>query len=322
MVGWANYMRTPHPDAVRRRISAHLTYDMDGRVEQHVDFDFAAHTQGIKKSEYAYAASNWPLFRHTNPNLNCIGHEYEDGGKPFSHSRPMPTVQLEAIINAHKWTFDTIIRAEPVLYTTEISHDQLTRRRHQDPGDWVMNNIMDGLGATEAKTLSPDFDPSFFLPTIKKQAAPTAKSRAGLRQKILRGERKCTFNDAVYIGWIGGQEANQWSRRVWYTLRKYNHSPLAPWQDGIHLYDAICGTIMAESAGNPFAYNRNVSGWLPGGKRGPSADRGLVQINDRAWPDISDAEAYDPAFAINFIVKHFPSKPHWWHGFKAWKARR
>ena len=55
MVGWANYMRTPHPDAVRRRISAHLTYDMDGRVEQHVDFDFAAHTQGIKKSEYAYA---------------------------------------------------------------------------------------------------------------------------------------------------------------------------------------------------------------------------------------------------------------------------
>ena len=230
---------------------------------------------------------------------------------------------MEAIINAHKWTFDTIIRAEPVLYTTEISHDQLTRRRHQDPGDWVMNNIMDGLGATEAKTLSPDFDPSFFLPDDQ-EAKPRRQPSLALAyaKRFCAASANARSTTPSTSAGLAGRKPTSGHAASGTPCASTTTVPLAPWQDGIHLYDAICGTIMAESAGNPFAYNRNVSGWLPGGKRGPSADRGLVQINDRAWPDISDAEAYDPAFAINFIVKHFPSKPHWWHGFKAWKARR
>ena len=322
MVGWAPYMRTPHPDAIRRRISAHLSYDMDGEVEQHVDFDFAAHTQGIRRNQYEYAAKNWPLFRFENPNLYVVGHEYEDGGKPFTKYRPMPNEMIEAIIAAHKWLFQHIIRAEPVLYSTEISHDQLTTARHQDPGDWVMNTIMDGLGQANKPVIKPpDFNPELFVPERKPNIAPSIRTRAALRKKILSGKRKCTFNDAVYLRWITGQEGKQWSRRVWYTLRKRNYSPLAVWKDGHSLYQAICGTLMAESGGNPKAVNVNNNGPLPGGANGLSTDRGLAQINDAWWPNVSNEEAFDPAYAINFMVTHFPKTPQRWHGYEVWKRR-
>lgn len=32
-------------------------------------------------------------------------------------------------------------------------------------------------------------------------------------------------------------------------------------------------------------------------------DRGLVQINRTAWPDITDAQAFDPEFSLNFAAE-------------------
>ena len=321
MVGWAPYLRTPDPEAVRRRVSAHFTVDMKGGVQQHLDTIYCAHTQGIKTHQYAFARKNWNLFKNRNPNADVVSIEIEDGGRPFNDKRPMSVLQLMAVVHLIQWCLKEVVEDSPLLNETVISHDILTTNRHQDPGDWVMTRVMDELSGASTPTPSPAsriYRPEP-RPVVRR---PSKRSKAALRRKILSGKRKCTFNDAVTLGWITGREAGEWSRRVWYTLRKHGYSPLAPWDGDIHLYQACCGTIMAESGGKPNARNTNTNGWLPDGERGPSTDRGLVQINDKAWPDVTTAQALDPAFAINFLVTHFPKKPHWWHGYKAWKGRR
>ena len=47
------------------------------------------------------------------------------------------------------------------------------------------------------------------------------------------------------------------------------------------------------------------SGWNPAaiGRDAHSVDRGIAQINSRAHPDISQAEAEDPAFAIPWAAR-------------------
>ena len=322
MVGYAGYMRTPHPEAVRRRISAHLTYDMDGRVEQHVDFDLVAHTQGIRRDQYAFARRNWEMFQERNPNPDCIGHEIEDGGKAFTARRPMPGAQLDALIDAHRWTLDNIIQAPAVLGRTEISHDILTTGRHQDPGDWVMNSLMDALAGAGSFRPSPASNLYVPAPSIVMPRPPRRRSKQRLRQLIVFGKRKCTFNDAVMLGWIKGDEARQWSRRVWYTLRKKGHSPLAPWRDGEHLYGALCGTMMEESRGDPKAHNHNKNGPLPNKRTGPSDDWGLMQFNSAWWPDISREQACDPTFAIDKACDLFPTRPKLWHGYAVHLRRK
>lgn len=320
MVGWAPYMRTPHPEAVRRRISAHFTIDMKGQVQQHVDTAHVSHAQGIRQDQYAFAAKNWRLFKNRNPNQDVISIELEDGGKPFNDSRPMPPRQAKSLVDLVRWLVHDVIAAVPVLNETVISHDILTTNRAQDPGDWVMKMVMDELGGYNS--VSPSAASSVYKPKRKVlPRTPSRRSKQILRRQILSGRRKCTFNDAVTLGWIAGDEANEWSRRVWYTLRKHGHSPLAPWQDGFSLYKACCGTIMAESGGNPKATNVNKFGPLPGGERGESMDRGLVQINDMWHPNVSHDQAFDPAFSIDFLVQHFPKNSHWWHGYTAMKKR-
>lgn len=58
--------------------------------------------------------------------------------------------------------------------------------------------------------------------------------------------------------------------------------------------------VLCESGGNPRAV----------GKLG---ERGLVQIYPLAHPDVTLAQAYDPDFAIQFIVKGFKEgHASWW----------
>lgn len=42
------------------------------------------------------------------------------------------------------------------------------------------------------------------------------------------------------------------------------------------------------------------SHWNPDAVNG--RDRGIVQINSKYWPDVSDEEAFDPEFSINFAA--------------------
>ena len=153
MVGWANYMRKFQHLKEGRKISAHFTIALDGSVQQHVDTDHVAYTQGISTSQYGYARNNWPLFQNRNPNIDCIGIEHEDGGKPFSDDRPMPPAQLEASIRLHKCLFDNVIDAPMIRGETLISHDMLTANRSNDPGEWLMSHIEHGLNDLAAPAL-------------------------------------------------------------------------------------------------------------------------------------------------------------------------
>ena len=145
MVGWSGYMRKFQHVKDGRLISAHFTVGLDGSVEQHVDTDHVAWTQGIRPNMYWFAKKNWPLFANRNPNYDCIGIEFEDGAKAFNSKRPMPKVQLDAGIELHKWLFENVIEGEPELGVTIISHNMLTTRRSDDPGEWAMNAIANGV---------------------------------------------------------------------------------------------------------------------------------------------------------------------------------
>ena len=55
----------------------------------------------------------------------------------------------------------------------------------------------------------------------------------------------------------------------------------------------LCGLVKLESLFDPVA-----TGWAD------PDDRGVAQINRRFHPDVSDEEAFDPDFAINWAGKH------------------
>lgn len=48
------------------------------------------------------------------------------------------------------------------------------------------------------------------------------------------------------------------------------------------------------------------SRWNPKADNGK--DRGLTQINRKAWPDVTDVEAFDPEFALNFAADKIAHK--------------
>lgn len=56
----------------------------------------------------------------------------------------------------------------------------------------------------------------------------------------------------------------------------------------------LAATTFNESGFNPQALNVNSTG---------SRDRGIAQINDLAHPEVTDQQANDPAFAINFMAR-------------------
>lgn len=146
-VGWIGYLRNFDHLKDGRRISAHFTVALDGSVEQHVDTDHIAWTQGIRKDMYPHARKHWPLFKERNPNYDCIGIEHEDGGKLFTADNPMPEAALKATIDLHIWLFENVIEGAPELGTTIIPHDALTSQRYNDPGQWLLQHIYDGIVA-------------------------------------------------------------------------------------------------------------------------------------------------------------------------------
>ena len=67
MVGWIGYLRNFDHLKEGRRISAHFTVALDGSVQQHVDTDYVAWTQGIYSDQYAFARKNWDCLLYTSP---------------------------------------------------------------------------------------------------------------------------------------------------------------------------------------------------------------------------------------------------------------
>ena len=57
----------------------------------------------------------------------------------------------------------------------------------------------------------------------------------------------------------------------------------------------LAGLLQQESGFIPTAVNTNANG---------SLDRGIAQINSAAHPNVSDAQAYDPAYAIPWAAKY------------------
>jgi len=40
--------------------------------------------------------------------------------------------------------------------------------------------------------------------------------------------------------------------------------------------------------------------------------RGISQIHSRYHPEVTDAQAFDPAFAAEFMAKNIAAHPRWW----------
>ena len=66
----------------------------------------------------------------------------------------MPKVQLDALVDLHRWLFDVVIKEDPILGTNLISHSQISKAKDGDPGDWLMHAISDAL--QETPHLVPD----------------------------------------------------------------------------------------------------------------------------------------------------------------------
>ena len=203
MVGWAGYLRKfQHLKAKPpRKVSAMFTLGMDGSVEQHVDTDYIAWTQGIGKRYYPYARKHWPLFREHNPNIDCVGIEHEDGGKPFSAERPMPEVQFEASLALHRWLFDEVLEAEPVLGETLIPHDVLTPMRNDDPGDWFMEKMATALAAQSAA--QPSEQPSE-QPAVESNLSLMVQSHASHIERLESDVRELRqWRERIHQAWEG-----------------------------------------------------------------------------------------------------------------------
>jgi len=80
-------------------------------------------------------------------------------------------------------------------------------------------------------------------------------------------------------------------------------------------YNLLASLLYHESGFNPKCRSVNSDG---------SVDRGIAQINDRAHPEVSDAQAYDPIFAINWAASYL-SNLHkkyndWWRVLLAYNG--
>ena len=57
----------------------------------------------------------------------------------------------------------------------------------------------------------------------------------------------------------------------------------------------LAAQLFTESGFNPKAVNQN---------NPTSIDRGIAQINTKAYPEVTDNQAYDPQFGVNFMAQH------------------
>jgi len=151
MEGYARYMREfQHlQEKPPRRISAHLTIGMDGSLEQHVDSEHVAWTQGIRERHYSDVT--WPLFLDRNPNLDLLSIELEDGARNWSAERPMPQVQMDTLRVALTWAFAVVVSGPLAVNTTIIGHFHIKpSTKINCPGRWWWSNQMAEAIPTEA----------------------------------------------------------------------------------------------------------------------------------------------------------------------------
>lgn len=178
MQGWASYLRSHQNlnDSPPRLVSSHFTLSLKaGDLEQHVDTEHVAWTQGIRPSGYAFAREHWPLFRNRNPNLDCVSIEMGDGAKPFNAKRQLTPEMFEELRDLTRWLFEeNIIEGPPVVGESIIGHMQISPMRPDDPGKWFMKNIAPELQAAASgkKRRTISLRPK---PTAVKKAKPARK---------------------------------------------------------------------------------------------------------------------------------------------------
>ena len=119
--------------------------------------------------------------------------------------------------------------------------------------------------------------------------------------------------EAAYDAWrsrgvVTGTECGPWTRVCWDAIRATGHGPLMTMRGDPQRRTwlrAVGDTLRCESNFDPIARGR-ARGQL-------GVDRGIAQINSYWWPDIADAQADDPAWAIHWMVEQFVTgHAHWW----------
>ena len=141
MAGYSSYLRNfNHLKATPPiYISAHFTVGMDGSIEQHVDTDQIAWTQGIDKSLYPFVL--WKGFKNRNPNRDCISIEMENGSELWSASYHMPEVQLEAVGKLCGFIGKEVLKKKLVEGDNIIRHFDINpKNKPVDPPTWWWRN--------------------------------------------------------------------------------------------------------------------------------------------------------------------------------------
>jgi hypothetical protein len=127
---------------------------------------------------------------------------------------------------------------------------------------------------------SPSRPPAVFHPSISRPSPPPPPPPPPPRQ-IVQGQ-------TAQAGNIGQNVHPSIQSMIASSSQKYN-VPLP----------LLTTQIKHESSFNPMARHVNTDG---------SVDRGIAQINDKAHPEISDSQAYDPQFAIDWMGKTMGEK--------------
>lgn len=66
-------------------------------------------------------------------------------------------------------------------------------------------------------------------------------------------------------------------------------------------WETVNNLVTSESRWNPNAYNEKTK------------DRGLFQINEDAWPDITDEQAFDPLWSAEWAINHIKEgREYYW----------
>ena len=204
MAGFAPYMRTFAHLRRGRRISAHFTIAADGSIEQHVDTDHVAWTQGVRKVRWPLV--QWPLFADRNPNIDLIGVEMENGLRPWSAEHPMPEAECESLGRLLRWCRDNVIESRQLRWEYEVTtHSRIApKRKPNDPPEWWVREQLPGiLSRIKGEDQASGFDPGIRTlgwPIPAPHGTPKPASPAELlerRVKILE-RRVDALTDRLY----------------------------------------------------------------------------------------------------------------------------
>ena len=97
-------------------------------------------------------------------------------------------------------------------------------------------------------------------------------------------------------GWVRGDECGAYTNVCWWALKHEGIGPLAEHpRSGTTWLRTIGRLSRCESGHNRWTRFTNTGGTKPG-----SIDRGVMQINNEWWPNISDDQAHNPLFAYRW----------------------